>query len=391
MEAVNASPRRVRFARRLCALLLVVTLAMVGTPGAAQADPAGPVSSERASSMPCADLLFVGARESGGILPYGAVIGPIRDRLRAHWRGTMREVYLDYPAADPHELSRGDLEGLIFDVEPPLPRYQSSVAQGVASLRRVLDDSTHRCPTEQVILAGLSQGAQVITETLSKDTAVPRLRGALLLGNPLHHPGQNVRELDGEVSSPAIGLEALLAYLRTVAAPGPERTREQSVHAVIGAVLSLYEGATPASDIAAALRLSPANIPAADYSHVFSVCLEGDMVCDAAGPLSRVLAQQSTLDHEFDIARPQHLGYDAAVVARSLEAILTASPPPMVTPSTHPASTPKVPPPSQSPPASPSPQAPLPVTLVVLGLATAVLVTSAYVVGRHRGRRSGKP
>lgn len=347
-----------------------------GTP--ARADD-GPVSSERAATMPCADLLFVGARESGGALPYGAVVGPIRDAVRAGWHGTMREVYLDYPAADPHDLTRADIEAMIFDVEPPTTRYRQSVVDGVERLRTVLADSTTRCPSEQIVLVGLSQGAQVITEALSRGPTVPRLRGALLLGNPLHHPGQNVRELDGQVDTPAIGLDALLTYLRSVAAPGPNRNRTDSVHDVIAAVLKTYEGKVSNQEIATALHDSPATLPAALYPRVFSACLSGDMVCDSAGPLSRVLSQQSTLDQEYALARPFHLGYTSDVVRRSLAAILAADLP--GSPIPHTAT------PPSGPPAEPAGLGPGAVLAAALGLLALVgLVVLAYGAGRRSGR-----
>lgn len=377
---------------RTCAAVLAGVLLMAaGGATPARAGSAEPVASTLAATMPCEDLLFVGVRESGGTPPFGAVVGPIRDAVQQRWPGTMRQVYLDYPAANPHELTQAELEGLLLDVTPPSPAYLDSVAQGVAGLRAVVDDSSARCPREQVIVVGFSQGAQVITEMLSTGSRVPRLRGALQLGNPLHYPGQNVRELDGQVDTPAMGLDAMLTYLRTTAAPSPDRTREQSVLDLIRALVRLYEGSVPNAEIAGAIRSGRATLPASEYQRVFSVCLSGDLVCDAAAGLWRVLSRESTLSQEYDRARPRHLGYTLPAVDASVAAILANGPLPSP-PASEPAPTGGGP--ATRPVAWPPPfDSPVGTLLGLAGVALLAVAVAgglalAYRAGVRRGRRA---
>ena len=57
-----------------------------------------------------------GASGSGETPPYGDTITSIRDALAQKWRGkgTVRQVYLNYPAADPHTLQNTPLRSLLF-------------------------------------------------------------------------------------------------------------------------------------------------------------------------------------------------------------------------------------------------------------------------------------
>ena len=72
-----------------------------------------PVPSTKASSQPCASLLFVGVRGSGEKAPYGTTVSKARDALAARWKGhgSVREVWLDYPATDPHTLADESFTG----------------------------------------------------------------------------------------------------------------------------------------------------------------------------------------------------------------------------------------------------------------------------------------
>ena len=57
------------------------------TPGAGMGWGSDPVSSEQASQMECASVMFVGVRGSGETPPYGATITSIRDAVAQKWKG----------------------------------------------------------------------------------------------------------------------------------------------------------------------------------------------------------------------------------------------------------------------------------------------------------------
>ena len=156
-----------------------------------------PVPSTKASSQPCASLLFVGVRGSGEKAPYGTTVSKARDALAARWKGhgSVREVWLDYPATDPHTLADESFTNLLLDDEFPSTKYFDSATEGADKLSDLLDSEGRRCPKEWTVLAGYSQGAQAITEALGRTSVPNRLAGALLMGNPDRYPTQHVQSL----------------------------------------------------------------------------------------------------------------------------------------------------------------------------------------------------
>ncbi len=100
-----------------------------------------PVSSDMAARMDCASVMFVGVRGSGETPPYGDTITSIRDALAQKWRGkgTVRQVYLNYPAADPHTLQNTPMSSLLFDSTMPSTEYFDSAALGAKKLIALLN------------------------------------------------------------------------------------------------------------------------------------------------------------------------------------------------------------------------------------------------------------
>jgi hypothetical protein len=178
--------------------------------------------------------MFVGVRGSGETAPYGTTVTGIRDGLASRWagRGTVRQVWLDYPAADPLTLKSASMSALLLDDPMPSTPYFDSARIGAERLSALLTGQSKRCPKEWVVLAGFSQGAQAITEALARTDTSSRLAGAILAGNPDHHPGQNAQELSGTAPLTSIGLSALLYYLRgrveQVGGTGTPRSRPSS-------------------------------------------------------------------------------------------------------------------------------------------------------------------
>ena len=95
-----------------------------------------PVPSTKASSQPCASLLFVGVRGSGEKAPYGTTVSKARDALATRWKGhgSVREVWLDYPATDPHTLADESFTNLLLDDEFPSTKYFDSATEGADKL-----------------------------------------------------------------------------------------------------------------------------------------------------------------------------------------------------------------------------------------------------------------
>lgn len=331
-----ALPRPSRSARALPALVLALLLALSGAPVAAAASPtpeaqnlrgpgvgwkADPVASGKASTQPCASVLFVGVRGSGEEEPYGKTITGVRDGLAARWegRGSVRQVWLDYPAVDPHTLQNESLTRLLFDEKMPSTKYFDSAATGASRLVSLLREQGRRCPSEWVVLAGYSQGAQAITSALSQTDVSARLAGAILAGNPSHYPGQNVQELSGSAPLTSIGLASLLYDLRARAAR-VEGSRDDQVKELIQATIDLHNDDQNLAELRSAMKREKAVVPASAYPATYSICQEGDPVCDAAPAMTRILTIQSTWEQELRKASSAHAVYTPEVLKTSLNA-----------------------------------------------------------------------
>lgn len=293
------------------------------TPGAGMGWGSDPVSSEQASQMECASVMFVGVRGSGETPPYGETITSIRDAVAQKWKGkgTVRQVYLDYPAADPHTLQQASMSSLLFDATMPSTEYFDSAALGAKKLTALLNAEKKQCPKEWVILAGFSQGSQAITQALAQTDTPQRLAGAILAGNPDHYPGQNVQELSGDADRSAMGMAAILYYLRERAHATPGANRDAQMRAIIKATLSLSQESLDQKSLDADMVKAEAAIPPEAYPETYSVCLKGDPVCDTAPALTRILTLQSTWQDELNQGRPVHMGYTRSVLEASLNRI----------------------------------------------------------------------
>lgn len=324
----------------LLALWLVVTVVLPAPRAAAATAWSGqPVSSSQASSQACASLMFVGVRGSGEDAPYGTTVTRVRDALASRWsgKGTVRQVWLDYPAADPHTLADTSLTSLLLDSTMPATEYFDSARTGATRLATLLRAERRRCPNQSVLLAGYSQGAQSITEALANvDTS--RLVGAILLGNPDHHPAQNVQELDGTAGLSSIGMSALLQYLRGQAKKAGT-SREVQVKALIQTTVDLTQGSFDLAAMRTDMAAAHAEIPAAAQPATYSVCLADDIVCDAAPSIEAILTLQTTWQKAIDAGRTVHKRYTSATMSRTIDAVAArmnaaaaASPSPSPTP-----------------------------------------------------------
>ena len=378
--------------RILLALLLAMLMPLAGAAQSARAAsaPASPGSSAGATSTPdpgwsvvptasskltagnCAQVLFVGVRGSGEPAPYGPTIADFRDALAPRaGSATVRQAYLDYPASAIDAIDTQTVEQAIFDPTAPRNAYFVSVSAGVTALTGLIASQSQACPDQRLLLVGFSQGSEVIVRTLAAHPQGPRLLAAVLLGDPVHYPGQNEVELDGTAGNRAFGLVTALTYLRSVANPFTNPTRADQVRAVVQAAVDMYQGTVDTTRLDMMMSSDGLSISGTDAPHVYSVCDTGDLVCDAAKPLARILTTASTITAERDRARPIHLGYHGAAVGNTVTAVADAL---------------------ARIPAQPSPTAPVaaPATIgswLPVGLAGVAVTLVLLVVVLHLGRR----
>lgn len=330
--------------------LLLVIVSPLPLP-AARADGAVP-SSRRLSSLPCTDNLFVGVRGSGEEGVEGTVLPGFRRAITPRLPGTTTAVYLDYPAVSTHSITQDDVAEFLLDDRALDSDFFASVTAGVTELRRVLTQNHSACPDRKVIVVAFSQGAEVATTVLAEAPEAQWITASLLLGNPRHYPGQHVRERDGQVSSPAFGMQALLDYLRQRQVDTHATQRSAKLRLALQDVFRLYEGRVDNAAIASSMLETASMVPATYYQRTFSVCAVGDVVCDFTPAMSRLLASTSSVESEINQARPVHGGYTPEQTQRTLDMVVRAVDPSAVVSTS---SGPTIPVEPASPSASPQP------------------------------------
>lgn len=258
----------------------------------------------------CAEVLMLGARGSGEEPPYGDTVRTAIDQIEGaltsqHADLDIRHGWVDYPAVDPHTLSRIGTDHLLLDETMPDTDYFSSAGFGARQVTRVLDDSARRCPDERWVLVGFSQGAQVLTQALASRKDLDRAAGVLLIADPAqvpNTPGNSGSAADGT------GLATALAHVRAevAAARAADGSESDVTTAMIRAVVQLGTGEVPDERVRSAAEEAGYGLA---HPAVTSICTAGDLVCDAGPGLLRVATSQSSFDREFETTRPIHGGY----------------------------------------------------------------------------------
>lgn len=293
---------------------------------------ASPVAASTLAQRPCAQVLFLGVRGSGEPEPFGSTIADFRDALRARSASTdVQQAWLDYPASSVSQMDLASVESALVEPGEPQATYYASVRAGVSQLVDVLDSSEQRCPDQRLALVGFSQGAEVVTRALAQHPQGAHLLAAVLLGNPGHFPGQNVQELDGTAGPRAFGVTAAFEHLRAAADPAHATNRQAQVQALVKALFAMYDGTVDTTALVQEMTTSGLGVHGLDAPHVYSVCTAGDLVCDAAQPLTRLLTGLSTISAERDRTAPLHEGYHGPALTHTLAAVaasMPAGPPP---------------------------------------------------------------
>lgn len=164
----------------------VVALGVAGVLAAAGVALAPVTFAAQAPANGCPDIEVIGARASTERPGLGVLIGPLAQRITRAVPQTVRSTAVDYPAT--------------------LGNYQGSVRQGVTALAADLARTAAACPETRFVLAGYSQGANVIGDALAgRGRAAPaipaelasRVSAVLLFGDPTFTAGEPFNVTDG--------------------------------------------------------------------------------------------------------------------------------------------------------------------------------------------------
>lgn len=150
---------------------------------AAQALPA-----EAASGLNChPDVWVIGVRGSGekpNRSP-GRTVGDFIDRLRSRAdKGKVGSEGLEYPA-----VAVIDWRLAVFGAGKKRFEYELSVDHGVARLIKEVFERANTCKRQRLVLAGYSQGAEVVRDALPHLTGIAgRIGAVVLFGDPRFDP-----------------------------------------------------------------------------------------------------------------------------------------------------------------------------------------------------------
>ncbi|GAA3771814.1 cutinase family protein [Plantactinospora mayteni] len=171
---MNGSSTRTRL-RRLPAFVVAGAATIAGLAVAS------PTYAAQAPANTCPQVEIIGARGSLQAPGLGLNLTPLAQQITQQLPQTVRATALAYPAT--------------------LFNYTGSVRQGVAEVQRVMTATAAKCADTRFVLAGYSQGAQVMGDALvgggfagsSPLTAdlASRISSVLLFGDPTFTAGES--------------------------------------------------------------------------------------------------------------------------------------------------------------------------------------------------------
>lgn len=242
--------------RKMSFILVAATIVSLGFSVGFVAEPAS-----AAGPLPCADVLFLGARGSGepmtasevkrnsGQVPgYGIEVDQVRAAFTAEAtrRGySVNSVAITYPAESTDVIKRTS-SGLPTGAMG----YFAGLDIGVQGVVSIVSARVGACPDEKFVLAGYSQGAMVMHRALARiaeiSGAIEKVRSVVLIADGDRVSG-SIAELVGTAPQSGVGLA--------------EWARRDIGY--IGGVT--YDGS---------------DIPSILSGRVRAICNSGDLICD---------------------------------------------------------------------------------------------------------------
>lgn len=150
-------------------------------------------------TMPCAPLVFFGVRGSGETETdhsgFGRTVAAVDSEVVARVPGTL-SYEITYPAIPMPYNAKSFLQYL--------PQYNASVKAGTSTLLAEVREQIASCPDAQIVLAGYSQGAQVVGDAWMDHMSASEkghIVGVALLGDPKFKGAQTAVNVGDYVKS----------------------------------------------------------------------------------------------------------------------------------------------------------------------------------------------
>lgn len=207
----------------------------------------------------CPDAQLVFARGSGQAVE-AAEAQRFRDQFTATFADTeVAYIELGYPAVPINKTVTPSFTGAVSAV--PATTFADSVAAGVTNLTETADAVLAACPDARLVLGGYSQGAMVITETVTRwTTDNPDLAGAVAVVTSFGDP--------------------------TLVLPEGAPVTDDTPGACRGETLSPWRAWAPACTTHTGLLSTRTNYVPADFAdRTFAWCAPGDVVCGGSSSL----------------------------------------------------------------------------------------------------------
>jgi len=169
-------------------LLGLVLTAVLGWSGA--------IGTSATYASSCPTLQFIGVRGSNEHSGFGHTVGSVLSNINAQQSGVGNET-VNYWAvnANPWEPAYAG-------------EYMSSVEQGIQNLGADVRGFRDACGSTPIVIAGYSQGAEVIDHWLNSGASLSNIVGVALLGDPRFNPSNGTTIDQGSYNPALTGVSA---------------------------------------------------------------------------------------------------------------------------------------------------------------------------------------
>jgi hypothetical protein len=161
-----------RFSRAVVAVTTAASLAVTGAVVF--------ITEQTASAATCTAVLFVGVRGSGEAAGLGPSVQNTYDVFRSQTTKSVTLHALPYTAAPVPIINRG----------ASISAFINSVNSGKTMLVDYLKAESQRCPNQDIVLAGFSQGALVVNQAMRTlpVSILDRIDGLAMIADPAFDP-----------------------------------------------------------------------------------------------------------------------------------------------------------------------------------------------------------